>query len=179
VETSGSLKKTLAFVFCDIAGTGEFMAREGDLVVSALFHTFFEHAGRIAGEFDRCSIKLFGDGFLATFENAGEALAFAASVQSQLSEDAVFRETGLKFRFSLHVGDALYVETSYGAEVLGDDVNLAARLNDLAEPGQIAISQAAIDQLPEDRRALVGPSEEAQIRRLGKVTFSRVSLVGT
>ena len=122
---------------------------------------------------------MFGDGFLATFENAGAALAFAASVQSQLSEDAVFRKTGLKFRFSLHVGDALYVETSYGAEVLGDEVNLAARLNDLAEPGQIAISQAAIDQLPEDRRALAGPSEQAEIRRLGKVTFSRVSLVGT
>src|SRR6266436_6438992 len=67
-----------------------------------------------------------------------------------------------------NVGDCLCIETSYWKDVFGDSINLVAHLNDLAQPGQIVISQAALDRMPAEQQALAAPGDGPdQIRRRG------------
>ena len=154
------------------------MAQEGDLVASGVFREFFEHAGRLAREYHCLMIKFIGDGFLATFENIGDVIPFVMSIESLLSQNSAFVGRLLGFKFSLHYGDVLCIETSYGNDVLGEDVNVAAHLNDLAQPHEIVISQTALERIPADYRARAGASESRSFKRVGAVEFRRVNLVG-
>lgn len=95
------------------------------------------HGGRI--------VKLTGDGMLAEFDSAVEAVACALAIQDGMAR----RNSGLAesrhivFRIGLHLGDVL-VE---GDDLYGDGINVAARLEGLAEPGGICLSQQALDQV--------------------------------
>jgi adenylate cyclase len=157
-------RQALAIVFCDIAGTTALIAEEGDLVISGVLRDFYEQSVRLSREHHCASMKFIGDGFLAAFENTAEVVPFVRSIQQLFRTVPALNGRGLAFRFSLHFGDALCIETSYGKDMLGDEINLAAHMNDLAQPGQIVISQAALDRLPADQRALAGPSEAVHVR---------------
>ena len=91
------------------------------------------HQGRV--------IDMAGDSVLAVFETAGGAVAAALAIQEQLREAAmsVPEERRMRFRIGVHVGDV--IEKSDGT-VYGDGVNIAARLQVLAEPGGVTISDA-------------------------------------
>src|SRR3954469_828343 len=91
------------------------------------------HGGRIA--------NTAGDSVLAEFPSAVDAVQCAVSVQEKLAEGeaGAGEERRLRFRIGVHVGDVVV----RGADLLGDGVNIAARLESLAEPGGIAISGAA------------------------------------
>jgi adenylate cyclase len=178
MTAAAPLRKPLALVFCDIAGASRLMAQEGDLVASAVFREFFEQAGRLAREYHCLMVKFIGDGFLATFENIDDVMPFLISVERLLSENSTFVGRLLGFKFSLHYGDVLYIETSYGNDVLGEDVNVAARLNDLAQPHEIVISQTALERMPPDYRARAGAIESRPFKRVGDVEFRRVNLLG-
>ena len=174
METS-NFRRPLAFVFCDIAGSSHLMARGGDLVFSTVLHDFYEHSGRLSKEHDCTFIKFVGDGFLAAFANAADGLPFARSIQSLRTLPSLSGR-GLGFRFSLHFGDCLCIETSYGKDVFGNNINLVAYLNDLAQPGQIVISQAALDRMPAEQRALAGPGEAVAIKSAGEVQIHHIGL---
>jgi len=90
------------------------------------------HHGRIA--------NTAGDGLIAEFPSVVEAVQCAVEVQRELGADA---EGGLRFRIGVHLGDVLID----GEDLLGEGVNLAARLQSMAEPGGILISQQVYDQV--------------------------------
>ncbi len=83
-----------------------------------------EHQGRV--------FKTTGDGLLAEFPSAVQALRCAIAIQNSLRADA----SALQLRIGLHQGDVV-IE---GDDLLGDGVNIAARIEPLAEPGGICIS---------------------------------------
>ena len=89
------------------------------------------HSGRI--------IKLMGDGALVEFASAVDAVACAIEIQRQLREhDAGGSEVNsIQFRIGINVGDII-IE---GEDILGDGVNIAARIEGVAEPGGISISE--------------------------------------
>ena len=93
------------------------------------------HSGRI--------VKLMGDGALVEFASAVDAVTCAIQIQRQLRE----RDTGgtdpIRFRIGINVGDIIIK----GDDILGDGVNIAARVEGIAEPGGICISNAAYDQV--------------------------------
>ena len=122
-------------------------------------------------------VKFIADGFVATFERVDDVMPFVISVQSLLSENPTFVGRSLGFKFSLHYGEVLAVETSYGSDVFGEEVNVAAHLNDLAQPNEMVVSQAAVEQMPSDYKARAGESESRQFKRLGDVEFRRVNLL--
>src|SRR5690606_5483348 len=98
-----------------------------------VFSRFIErHHGRIA--------NTAGDGLIAEFPSVVEAVQCAIEVQRELTADA---QNGLKFRIGVHLGD---VQVD-GDDLLGEGVNLAARLQSMAEPGGILISQQVYDQV--------------------------------
>ncbi len=90
------------------------------------------HHGRIA--------NTAGDGLIAEFPSVVEAVQCAIEVQRELAADA---QNGLRFRIGVHLGDVLVD----GDDLLGEGVNLAARLQSMADPGGILISQQVYDQV--------------------------------
>ncbi|GAB5373674.1 MAG: adenylate/guanylate cyclase domain-containing protein [Acuticoccus sp.] len=98
-----------------------------------IFATSIErHDGRIA--------NTAGDGLIAEFPSVVEAVQCAVEVQREL---AASPECGLRFRIGLHLGD-VFVD---GDDLLGEGVNLAARLQTMAEPGGILISRQVHDHV--------------------------------
>ncbi|MCA8933079.1 MAG: adenylate/guanylate cyclase domain-containing protein, partial [Rhodospirillaceae bacterium] len=93
------------------------------------------HEGRIA--------NTAGDGLIAEFPSVVEAVTCAIEVQRELLTGAGPSGKGLRFRIGIHLGDVI-VE---GEDLLGEGVNLAARLQSMAEPGGILVSQQVYDQV--------------------------------
>lgn len=71
----------------------------------------------------------------------------------------------------------LCIETSYGNDILGEDVNVAAYLSEIAHPNEVVISQAALARLPADYQFRAGASEVHSFKRVGDVEFQRVKLL--
>ncbi|MBL8532194.1 MAG: adenylate/guanylate cyclase domain-containing protein [Hyphomonadaceae bacterium] len=90
------------------------------------------HHGRIA--------NTAGDGLIAEFPSVVEAVQCAIEVQRELGAES---QSGLRFRIGVHLGDVMVD----GDDLLGEGVNLAARLQSMAEPGGILISQQVYDQV--------------------------------
>ena len=96
-----------------------------------------KHGGRI--------VKTTGDGVLLEFPSVVDAVECAISVQAVMAErnDSVPQDRRMLYRIAINLGDIL-IE---GDDILGDGVNIAARLEGIAEPGGICISSSAYDQV--------------------------------
>ena len=96
-----------------------------------------EHEGR--------TVKLIGDGFLAEFPSVVNAVACAAAVQHGMRERnaGLPRDRRMELRIGINLGDVI-VE---GVDIYGDGVNVAARLEGIAEPGGIVVSGAVRDNV--------------------------------
>jgi class 3 adenylate cyclase/pimeloyl-ACP methyl ester carboxylesterase len=95
------------------------------------------HSGRL--------FKTMGDGFLVEFSSAVQAASCAIAIQRQAEAMAceVDDARRMRLRIGIHVGDVM-VE---GEDLLGDGVNIAARLEGVATPGSVCISRQAYDQI--------------------------------
>src|SRR5947208_9988618 len=96
-----------------------------------------EHRGRI--------VKNTGDGMLAEFSSVVEAVRCAAEVQRGMAERNAEtpEDKRITFRVGINLGDVIAEED----DIYGDGVNVAARLEALAEPGGICISRVVRDQI--------------------------------
>jgi adenylate cyclase len=132
-------RRLAAILAADVVGYSRLMERdeEGTLVAlkalrSELFDpTIAEHKGRI--------VKLMGDGALVEFTSAVDAVQCAVAIQRTMHRRNVDLPTdrSLEFRIGINLGDVI-VE---GEDLYGDGVNIAARLEALAEPGGIYVSE--------------------------------------
>mgnify|MGYP001609200174 CR=1 FL=1 len=139
--TGTELKQRLAAILAaDVAGYSRLMAGDERATVAALdsaravFRTQIEsYQGRV--------IDMAGDSVLAVFETATGAVSAALAVQQELdaSADRVPEDRRMRFRIGLHMGDVM--EKGDGT-IYGDGVNIAARLEGLAEPGGITVSES-------------------------------------
>jgi adenylate cyclase len=109
-----------------------------------------EHGGRIA--------NTAGDSVLAEFPSAVDAVECALDVQERLAEanQSLPADRRLEFRIGVHVGDVVVQP----GDLFGDGVNIAARLQTLAEPGGVCISGTVhehVRKLPTLRFSDLGP----------------------
>ena len=118
----------------DEAGT---LSRLNALRRELIDPTIAAHSGRI--------VKLMGDGALVEFASAVDAVTCAIEIQRQLREHDAgnTKSTPIQFRIGINVGDII-IE---GEDILGDGVNIAARIEGIAEPGGISISEDAWRQV--------------------------------
>jgi adenylate cyclase len=96
-----------------------------------------EHRGRI--------VKTTGDGMLVEFASAVDAVRCAIDVQRDMASSNVDVPDGkrIEFRVGIHVGDIIIDDN----DIFGDGVNIAARLEGIAEPGGICVSDDAFRQI--------------------------------
>ena len=130
-------RKIAAILVADIVGYSRLAEADEDRTLSRLRgykeRAIEAHRGRI--------VKHTGDGSLIEFRSVVDAVRCAIEVQNGMIE----RNAGLppdrriEFRIGIHLGDVL-VE---GDDILGDGVNIAARLEGICEPGGVFISGAA------------------------------------
>jgi adenylate cyclase len=140
VSESDLRHRLAAILAADAAGYSRLMAADERATIAALdaaravFRTRVEtHHGRV--------IDMAGDSVLAVFETAAGAASAAVAVQRDLSAslDTTPEDRRMRFRIGVHMGDL--IEKGDGT-VYGDGVNIAARLQALAEPGGVMVSDA-------------------------------------
>lgn len=163
--TGTELRQRLAAILAaDVAGYSRLMAADERATVAALdaaravFRTQIEsNQGRV--------IDMAGDSVLAVFETAAGAVSAALAVQQELnaSSSAVPEHRRMRFRIGVHMGDV--IEKADGT-VYGDGVNIAARLEGLAEPGEITISDAVQGAVRGKLRASFVDQGDQQVKNI-------------
>ena len=126
-----------AILIADIAGYTRLVEQDTDGTVAAwkaardnvIEPAISEHSGRL--------VKLTGDGFLSEFPSVQNAVACAIAIQDDLLESP------LGFRIGIHLGDVI----NDGMDIHGEGVNIAARIEALAEPGGINITGSVYGQV--------------------------------
>src|SRR5215469_7790334 len=137
-------RRLAAIVAADVAGYSRLMGldevgtartlREHRKVTDAIVA---KHGGRI--------VKTTGDGVLLEFPSVVDAVECAVAMQAMMAErnQGVPQDRRMLLRIGINLGDILID----GDDILGDGVNIAARLEGIAEPGGICISSSAYDQV--------------------------------
>jgi adenylate cyclase len=140
-----SVERKLAAIFAaDVAGYSALMGRDevGTLRTLTAYRDIIDrliaaHRGRI--------FNTAGDSLIADFASAVDAVQCAMAVQDAIANENVDRPAGeqMRFRIGIHVGDIMV----QGDNLFGDAVNIAARLEALAEPGGVCVSGAVRDYI--------------------------------
>jgi adenylate cyclase len=138
-------RKLAALLAADVAGYSRLMGADEEATLAALRRhrndlidpTIAKHGGRIA--------NTAGDSVLAEFPSVVEALRCAIEIQRAMAgfNSGIPQDRRIEFRIGINVGDVM----AQDGDLLGDGVNIAARLEGLAEPGGICISRAVRDQV--------------------------------
>src|SRR3954452_9942988 len=147
--TGGGIERRLAAILAaDIAGYSRLIAQDEEGTLAALRVLRRElidpaiaaHRGRI--------VKTTGDGLLVEFTSVLDALRVAAAVQGGMARRNadIPVERRIEFRIGIHQGDIVVED----GDIFGDGVNIAARLEGIAEPGGICIS-ARVQEDPAGR----------------------------
>jgi len=137
---AGSRQRLAAILAADVVGYSRLMAADEDATVVALDAARAIFRSRIESSQGRV-IDMAGDSVLAVFDSATGAVSAALAIQEALEAAARTApdERRIRYRIGVHLGDV--IEKADGT-VYGHGVNIAARLEGLAAPGGIAVSDA-------------------------------------
>ncbi|MDP6602826.1 MAG: adenylate/guanylate cyclase domain-containing protein [Rhodospirillales bacterium] len=137
-------RKLAAVLAADVAGYSRLMGADEDATMAAWWSnreqvidpTIEAHRGRI--------VKLTGDGFLAEFASVSDAVVAALAMQIEIKRrnEEVPADRRMEFRIGINLCDIM----ADAEDIYGDGVNIAARVEALAEPGGICVTGAVRDQ---------------------------------
>ena len=159
-------RRLAAILAADIAGYSRLMGEDEEGTLAALKALrrqlidpkIKEHRGRI--------VKTTGDGALVEFASVIDAVRCAVEVQREMAERNadVPAERRIEFRIGLNVGDIIIDED----DIYGDGVNVAARLEALAEPGGICVSRVVRDQVRDKLDFTFDDRGEQQVKNIAR-----------
>jgi class 3 adenylate cyclase/TolB-like protein len=140
-----SMRRLAAIVAADVVGYSRKVEADESSTLAALKDLLSATITPLLAENKGRMIKTMGDGFIAEFGSVVDAVTFAVAMQRAVPErqSGTAVERRLIFRVGINLGDVV-VEAD---DLLGDGVNVAARLEQLCVPGGIMISGTAYDQL--------------------------------
>ncbi len=165
-------RRLAAIMFTDMVGFSAAAQRDEGAAIELLEEhrnllrpVFLEHSGH--------EIKTIGDGFLIEFASAVAAVECAIEIQTALAKRNADVLAGgeLRVRIGIHLGDVLVRD----GDIVGDGVNIAARVEPLADPGGVAVTKQVFDQvhnkitqhlIPIGKRKLKNIEESIEVYRL-------------
>ncbi|MCI4372178.1 MAG: adenylate/guanylate cyclase domain-containing protein [Thermoplasmata archaeon] len=157
-------RRLAAIMFTDMVGsTSSAQTNEAEALraqeeqTELLRPLFAAHQGR--------EVKSMGDGFLAEFDSALRAVECAIAIQSRIMErNSQETVTPFHLRIGIHLGDV----EERGGDIFGDSVNIAARIEPLADPDGICISEPVFGQV---RNKISHRLEKLELQTLKNVRF--------
>jgi adenylate cyclase len=160
-------QRRLAAIFAaDVAGYSRLMGNDEEGTLAALKECrraltdpkVAEHHGRI--------VKTTGDGILVEFASAVDAVRCAVEIQRAMADgnSAIPEDRRIEFRIGINVGDVLIDE----GDIYGDGVNIAARLEALASPGAICLSEDAYNQIKNKLTLNVSDIGEQHLKNIAR-----------
>jgi len=159
-------RRLAAILAADVAGYSRLMGEDEEgthatLMVlrrEAIDPKVAEHRGRI--------VKSTGDGFLVEFASVVDAVRCAVEAQGEMAlrNADVPAERRIEFRIGINLGDIIIEEH----DIYGDGVNVAARLEALAEPGGICVSRVVRDQVRDKLDLAFEDMGEQQVKNIAR-----------
>src|SRR6201997_4478254 len=137
-------RRLAAIISADVAGYSRLMGRDESRTLAALKAYRHELIDPKIAEYGGRIVKTTGDGLLLEFPSVVEAVRCAVDVQRGMAQCNAGMPTDqrIDFRIGVNVGDIIID----GDDIFGDGVNIAARLEGLADPGGICISRTVLTQ---------------------------------
>jgi adenylate cyclase len=159
-------RRLAAILAADVSGYSRLMGidEEGTLAAlkacrrELLDPKITEHHGRV--------VKTTGDGALVEFASAVDAVRCAMDIQRAMAERNadVPKDSRIELRIGINVGDIIIDE----GDIYGDGVNIAARVETLASPGEICLSDNAYQQIKGKLALVVGDMGERQLKNIAQ-----------
>ena len=177
MERTGVERRLAAIVAADVAGYSRLMGADETGTLAALMTL---RAGLIdpkIGEHHGRLVNTAGDGFLIEFGSAVDAVNYSVDLQEAIATRnvAIPEARQVRLRIGINVGDVM-VE---GDDLYGDGINVAARLEGLAEPGGICISRTARDQIRDKLPLQLEDLGEQEVKNIARPVRVFRILIGT
>jgi class 3 adenylate cyclase len=179
MENQRTERKLAAILAADVVGYSRLMGHDEEGTLRRLKAHLGElvephiaaHRGRI--------VKRTGDGLLVEFASAVEAVRCAVAIQAGMTDRnrAAQDDSRIEFRIGINLGDVIH---EADGDLYGDGVNVAARLEQLAEPGGVIVSGTAYDHLQGKLDLPLEFAGEQRVKNIERLVRAyRVRLDGT
>ncbi|MBI5202489.1 MAG: adenylate/guanylate cyclase domain-containing protein, partial [Elusimicrobia bacterium] len=163
-DTADGARRLSAIVFSDIVSYSKMMGEDEGNAMRVLQ----EHNELLVPMIQKARgriLKFMGDGIMSAFDSASDAVLCGVEIQKAVAErnKALPQKNHFLLRIGIHIGDV----TEKNGDIFGDGVNIAARIQPLADPGGICISQTVYDIVRarrEIRMVSLGPRELKNIK---------------
>ncbi len=174
--TDDKVKRRLTTVLCaDVHGYSRLMGADE----AGTLGTLRRYRSAIAGLVERHDgriVNTWGDAVIAEFASVVEAVQCAVEIQQEISkqEQDPPQALQMRFRIGINLGDVMVD----GSDIFGDGVNIAARLQELAEPGGIVVSASVYDQVHNKLSLGFDSLGRQQMKNVAPVISYRVTMGG-
>lgn len=175
MESKPVVRKLAAIVVADVVGFSRHMERDDAGTLARLREIREQLIDSKIAEYGGHVVKTAGDGMLLEFSSADAALRCAADVQRGMADRnaGVPPEQRIEFRIGINLGDIIVD----GNDIAGDGVNVAARLEALAEPGGICVSGSVREQVHGNVDVGFNDIGEQQVKNIARpIRIFRVAL---
>jgi len=152
-------RRLAAILVADVVDYSRLMGEDEMRTLAALAELRRELFEPIVATRGGTVIKRMGDGWIVEYPNISDATASAIEVQEGLSNHEV-----IQLRIGVHIGDVTFQDD----DIYGDGINVAARLEALAEPGQVLISDTAHQSLDGKAVEIFDGGEAHQLKNIAR-----------
>jgi len=152
-------RNLVAILAADIVGYSKLMGEDEENTLNSLRAFRNDIFNPIVVDHQGSTVKSMGDGWLVSFNNAKDAVHCAINIQKNLEANST-----IYLRIGIHIGDIVHDDE----EIYGDGINVAARLESLAEPGQVLISDSVHHSLDQKLSQLFGQSSTHQLKNIAR-----------
>src|SRR5690348_16650465 len=179
MATARAERRIAAILAADVVGYSRLMERDEDLTLARLKAHRKEFIEPLIAEYQGRIVKLMGDGALYEFASVVDAVRCAVLIQQGMAEREadVPEAERIRFRIGINLGDVIHESDG---DLYGDGVNVAARLEQLAEPGGVVVSGTAYDHLQGKLDLPLEFAGEQRVKNIERLVRAyRVRLDGT
>lgn len=147
-ELSANLKlnlRSLTLLFTDLKGSTEMYDKIGDIAAYNLIQQHFQVLENIVDKYNGAVIKTMGDAIMAAFSTPEDGLLASIDMLTDIKSVNIKDINSLCLKIGLHEGHALVINRDNKLDYFGQNVNIAARIQGIAGPDELFISQRVFD----------------------------------